>query len=90
MSAMHWEARRRQHVLDRRMASRSRQGLTADMQKQSSVEKSQSETPVTSSVSSEPLVADKKILCSCQLEKREQYSAKIDNRYTSIQYSQQW
>ncbi|KAL6475293.1 hypothetical protein MHYP_G00163330 [Metynnis hypsauchen] len=86
MSAMHWEARRRQNVLDRRMATKTKQSLTAETQKQTTVE----ETPVTPSVSSEPLVIDKRILCHCQPEKKEQYSAKIENRYTSVQYAQQW
>ncbi|KAF4085100.1 hypothetical protein AMELA_G00113520 [Ameiurus melas] len=92
MSAMHWEARRRQNVLDRRMATKAKQYLTEDRQKQCTTEAGPRETNLTPSVSTvnaEPPVVDKSIICHCQPGK-EQSSTKIENRYTSTQYSQQW
>ncbi|KAK2876396.1 hypothetical protein Q8A67_020492 [Cirrhinus molitorella] len=76
---MHWEARRRQQVLDRRVSARVKQEGNQDKKKEESV------APVTScepARSSESLEADKQCICKCH--------AKINRRYTSLQYSQQW
>ncbi|KAK3559030.1 hypothetical protein QTP86_000040 [Hemibagrus guttatus] len=77
---MHWEARRRQNVLDRRIATKAKQCLTEDRPKQDTTEEHPSETNLPPTVSAVSTVVDKRI-CQCQPVK-EQCSAKIENRYT--------
>ncbi|KAK2866385.1 hypothetical protein Q7C36_002441 [Tachysurus vachellii] len=78
---MHWEARRRQNVLDRRMATKAKQCPTEDRQKQGTTEECPRETYLPPAVSAVNTVVDKRIICQCQPVK-EQYCAKIENRYT--------
>ncbi|CAL8264549.1 unnamed protein product [Gadus morhua 'NCC'] len=84
MAAMHWEARRRQSMLDRRMAR----------DKQRSAEKPSGDDS-TQSVQREPTAppADGSQCPDCQRRQQSadiQYGAKIPNRYTSLHYKQQW
>ncbi|XP_056627168.1 coiled-coil domain-containing protein 200-like isoform X1 [Triplophysa dalaica] len=82
MSAMHWEARRRQQLLDRRLSDRVKQ----DEMKGKNKEQSEAQS---ASAGSESLEVDKKCICKCQPANEETW-AKSNKRYSSLQYSQQW
>ncbi|XP_071969773.1 coiled-coil domain-containing protein 200 isoform X1 [Engystomops pustulosus] len=92
MSAYHWEARRRQHVLDRR---------------RSNLEKVQMEnTDQPPVVSSKPVKISGELNKKVSADKMckhcsqglyhppttcdDDYSAKLQSRYNSVQYNQQW
>ncbi|XP_070838224.1 coiled-coil domain-containing protein 200-like [Chaetodon trifascialis] len=82
MSAMHWEARRRQSALDRRMAKNQQQLL----QRGSETSHNTTETnPIQ-----EYTAGDQCPHCKGNLKTPVQYSGKIPNRYSSLQYTQQW
>ncbi|KAL0992922.1 hypothetical protein UPYG_G00100980 [Umbra pygmaea] len=84
MSAMHWEARRRQDMVDRRMA-RARQQKAND-----SPEPSAKPQRVSDESTQQPVLDKCPNCCKNQLMNPTQYNAKVDNRYSSTQYSQQW
>lgn len=77
MSAMHWEARRRQSTLERR-AARDKQKLL------------QEETTTGNTVTEPRLSQEQTAMDQCPYCKSSLKIAKIPNRYSSLQYKQQW
>ncbi|KAG1954787.1 hypothetical protein F2P79_008910 [Pimephales promelas] len=78
MSAMHWEARRRQQVLNRRLSASVKQ---EDKQGKNKEHSEAHMTPCEPAASSEYPEVDKQCGCKCHAKMK---------RYTSLQYSQQW
>ncbi|KAG1954791.1 hypothetical protein F2P79_008910 [Pimephales promelas] len=74
MSAMHWEARRRQQVLNRRLSASVKQEDKQGKNKEHSEAHMTPCEPAASKV-------DKQCGCKCHAKMK---------RYTSLQYSQQW
>ncbi|XP_063760731.1 coiled-coil domain-containing protein 200-like [Eleginops maclovinus] len=82
MSAMHWEARRRQSALERRMA-RDKQQL---LQKASETSCNSTDSNSTQEQAAEVQCPH----CKGILKTPVHHSAKVPNRYSSLQYTQQW
>ncbi|XP_057716555.1 coiled-coil domain-containing protein 200-like [Corythoichthys intestinalis] len=81
MSAMHWEARRRQSALDRRLAR----------DKQQLMQKKETSSSITEQSSSPEKTAEYQCpFCKSELKNPIRHSGKIPNRYSSLQYTQQW
>ncbi|KAG5262579.1 hypothetical protein AALO_G00276610 [Alosa alosa] len=101
MSAMHWEARRRQFVLAHRLCTHTKKTKENQNPEQKTAKESRPEQPVVPDQSN-PLAMPGDEETSHRITdfsennstttnaKRKGYSAKIENRYTSIQYAQQW
>ncbi|AWP18256.1 Hypothetical protein SMAX5B_004397 [Scophthalmus maximus] len=84
MSAMHWEARRRQNALDRRTARDKHQLLQGGSESDTTCSATESNT------TQEQTAGGRCPHCNGDLKTSVQYSAKIPNRSSSLQYTQQW
>ncbi|KAJ7992558.1 hypothetical protein DPEC_G00279930 [Dallia pectoralis] len=81
---MHWEARRRQDMADRR-TSRAKQQMAEEPPEPSPKPLAEADPPTPQPDGNKCSNCGQNNTTSLTL-----YSAKIDNRYSSIQYSQQW
>nr|XP_033500217.1 coiled-coil domain-containing protein 200-like isoform X2 [Epinephelus lanceolatus] len=82
MSAMHWEARRRQSAVDRRMTRDKQQLLQRDSETSCNA--------TESNTTQEQTVGGQCPHCKGNLKTQVHHSAKVPNRYSSLQYAQQW